>query len=223
MAGGLRPASKGRFALAIWLVVSALLWAAPAQGQPPATNEPRVSGPLYLAGLSCGDNKLKHEGKVLAKVASCVRLYEYDTLMETDVNRSFGVAWVQTTVDPMNGWCATKVRTEVILPGSVNRLGRAPNRLISRSKPGKARIKISTTADDTGLEEGSVSQDVNLYPRSLKPSLAKSGRIVRTEWNGQESRELAFVSAAEISWDVLATPEIRGGLGKMLFLKGRGC
>ena len=223
MAAGLRPGPRGRLALAIWLVVPALLIAAPALGQPSATDEPRVSGPLYLVGMSCGDDKLMHEGKPLARVDSCVRLYEFDSLMETDVTRTYGVAWVQTTIDPLNGWCATKARAEVILPNTVTRHRRAPVGEISSNKKDRVKVKLTTTADGHALENASVSQSIDVYPKSLTPRLANGGRTVRTEWRGEESDELAFVSAVEISWSILDTPQIRGGLGEMSFLKAPKC
>lgn len=223
MAAGLRPRPKGRLALAIWLVVSALLIAAPAHGQPPASHDPRVTGPLYLVGRSCGADRLAHEGEPLAKVQSCIWLYEFDMLWETDATRTFGVAWVQATVKPLNGWCATKVSTEVALPDTVNRHGRAPTRDISTKTTDRVRVKLVADADNHALQPGTIDQAFDLYRGSMKPALANHGQTVRTTWTGQESDELAFVTGAEISWQVLGTPEIRGGLGQMSFVKASNC
>ena len=223
MAAWLRPGPKGRIALAIWLVVPALLIAAPALGQPPATDEPNVNGPLHLAGMSCGHNKLKHEGKALAKVHSCVRLYEFDSVMETDVTRTFGVAWVQTNIDPLNGWCATKARAEVILPDTVSQHARVPIRQIDSNKRDRVKVKLTARADGFAIQNATIAQSIDVYPDSLDAKIADGGRIVRTEWKGEESDELAFVSAAEISWQVLDTPHIRGGLGEMSFVKTPKC
>lgn len=223
MAAGLRPGPKGRLALAIWLVVSALLIAAPAHGQPPASDDPRVTGPLYLVGKSCGGDRLTHEGEPLAKVHSCIRLYEFDMVWETDATRTFGVAWVQSTVKPLNGWCATKVSTEVALPDTVSRHGRAPARDISTKTADRVRVKLVADADHQAIQQGTIDQTFDMYPSSLKPTLANNGQTVRTTWKGQESDELAFVTGAEISWQVLQTPEIRGGLGQMSFQKDSDC
>lgn len=224
MAAGLRPKRfRGRTALAISLVWSALLVAAPALSQPPAAKDPRVTGPLYLVGMSCGDNKLKHEGDTLAAVESCIRLYEYDTLSETDVVNTYGVAWVQTSVNPVGGWCATQVETEVVLPGTVTTHATAPKKGVSPRKRDTVSVKITSSAGGAGIQDASIRQNLDVYPKSLQPEVAKNGRIVRTNWRGRESSNLAFVAAAEISWQMLDSPQIRGGLGQMRFIKAPGC
>jgi hypothetical protein len=204
-------------------VVPALLFAAPAHGQPGAGDDPRVTGPLYLVGSSCGDDRLTHEGETLAKVQSCIRLYEFDTIWETDATRTFGVAWLQSTVKPMNGWCATKVSNDVVLPETVSRHGRAPAKETSTKKPDRVRVKLIADADHNAIEVGTIAQSFDMYPVSLEPSLANRGQTIRTTWKGQESDELAFVTGTEVSWQVLQTPEIRGGLGKMSFVKSSDC
>ena len=201
----------------------ALLWAAPALGQPPATKDPRVTGPLYLAGMSCGDEKLKHEGEMLAKVASCIRLYEYDSLSEVDPTVTYGIAWVQTTVDPVNGWCATKVRSEVLLPNNVSRYSHAPTRKMTPNGRESVTVNLRSDAQKFGLSQGIVRQTIDVYPDSIESSFVRDGRVFRTQWRGEESRELAFVSAVEIGWQMLEAPQIRGGLGRMGFIKSPGC
>lgn len=69
-----------------------------------ANDQPATSGPLDRAGSQCSDQKLKHRGKVIAKVESCIWVYQFDQTMETDLLATYGVVWVQNTVDPVNGW-----------------------------------------------------------------------------------------------------------------------
>ena len=182
-----------------------------------------MSGPLTLTNSACGDDRLTHEGKPLARVESCIFLYEFDALMETDVTQTFGVAWVQTNVDPLNDWCVTSVDSELLLPDSVERYGRTPTKEISVSKRKRVNVGLTATAGGNSLATGYVGQSFDLYPKWLTSKVADKDRIVRTSWKGSESSTLAFALGAEISWSLLSAPEIRGGLGKMNFIKSKNC
>ena len=221
--GGLRSAHRaGRYVVVA--IVAAALTALPAQArQMGAAKSPRVSGPLTLAGSSCADDKALHEGKVIAVLESCIRLYEFDVAMETDLVRNYGVGWVQTTVDPINGWCATRVVSELALPGTVALHNSAPKRKLTTRKKTRARVRLNVDAEGYALEKASVSQRFDLFPRALTATVPDTKRAVRTTWRGRESSKLAFALGAEISWEVIDSPNIKGGLGRMSFVKSRRC
>ena len=225
MRGGLRRASRAQRVITIVLVASAVLAGAAARAaQTPANKAPRVSGPLSLAASSCQGTEAKHEGRTIARLESCLRLYEFDEVMEIDPLRTYGVGWVQTTVDPVNGWCATKVRSDLVLPNDVTRHSSVPARSIEPKKGGaRTTVKIVVDADGHALEEGSVAQSFKVFPKSWKPSVTNGGRTIGTTWKGRESSALAFALGAEISWEFATSPRIKGGLGNMNFVKGRGC
>jgi hypothetical protein len=223
--GARRLRGRAHRSIAIALVASFVIAGAPAHaGQTKASKNPKVTGPLALTDSACGDKRIMHEGKPLAQVESCVFLYEFDTLMETDVTQTYGVAWVQTTVDPLNGWCVTSADSELLLPSSVERHGRTPTKAMSTSKRKRVNVGLDVTAGANALEYAYIGQGFDLYPKSLSASLANGGRTVRTSWKGSESSTLFSALGAEISWPVLSSPgRIRGGLGNMNFLKKNKC
>lgn len=188
-----------------------------------ASRDPRVSGPLSLAGSKCGPDEAKHEGKTIAKVKSCLWLYEFDSTRETDLLRNYGVGWVQTTVNPVNGWCATKVDSNLNLPVDMRRHSTAPTRRVQVARASRTTVKLKVDADGHAIEKASVAQSFKIFPKSWKPTLSDDGRKIGTVWRGRESSTLAFALGAEVSWESLATPRISGGLGKMSFVKSRGC
>ncbi len=223
--GGLRPASRKRQRVAAAVATVALfVVAAPAEArQIAASKDPRVSGPLSLVGSDCGTHNATYGGTTIAKMKSCVWLYEFDEKMETDLERTYGVAWVQNTVDATNGWCATKVESNIKLPSGVERHAHAPARKLSTKKRRRTTVKLNVTADGNAIENGSVSQTFDLFPKTWTPSLANGGQTIKAAWAGRESSKLAFAMGAEISWAFLSSPSIRGGLGNMRFVKARGC
>ena len=225
--GGLRSISRKRrhLAVAIAIAVGAIFVPAPAQaGQIKASKAPQVSGPLSLADeKECLADKATYQGTTIARMNLCVWLYEFDEKMETDLTRTYGVAWVQTTVDAMNGWCATKVESNIKLPSGVKRHAYAPARKLSTKKRRRTTVKLTATANGNALDNGTVSQSFDLFPKTWTPSLANQGKTIRANWVGGESSKLAFAMGAEISWEFLSAPSIRGGLGNMRFVKSRRC
>ena len=222
--GGLRSQRRPvRYVVAALVAATAMVVPADA-GQMGAARNPRVSGPLELSGSSCAKDKAVHEGETIALLESCIWLYEYDMAMETDLLRNYGAGWVQTTVDPINGWCATKVGSELTVPAAVSVHDYAPKRKLTTKKKTRERDKLKVDAEgNAGLEEGTVSQRFDLFPRTLATSVPDTNRAVRTVWRGRESSKLAFALGAEISWELADSPSMKGGLGKMSFVKSRRC
>ena len=223
--GARRLGVKAHRSIAIALIASAFIVGTPAHAdQTRASKNPEVSGPLTITDSACGEKRLTHDGKPLAQVESCVFLYEFDELMETDVLQTYGVVWVQTTVDPLNGWCVTSADSELKLPSSVERHGRTPTKTMSTSKRKRVNVGLDATAAGNAVEYGYIGQSFDLYPKSLRAELANEGRTMRTSWKGSESSTLFSALGAEISWPALSAPgRIRGGLGNMNFLKKGKC
>ena len=221
--GGLRSAHRGRRYLTVSLLAAVLLAVPAHAGQIGASKTPRTSGPIELSATSCAKDKAIHEGQTIARLDSCIWLYEYNKAMETDPLRSYGAGWVQTTVDPVNGWCATKVGSELSVPGTVTMHNVAPkHRLVTKGKR-RARVRVKLDAEGYAVEDASIGQGFDLYPQRVSTAVPDSNRAVHTMWRGRESSKLAFAVGAEISWEALATPNIKGGLGRMRFVKSRRC
>ena len=226
--GGLRSGIRWRRFLVLACALT-LAWGFPAHaGQLRASKNPRVSGPLDLRGKTCAKDSAVHEGKTLANLQICVWLYEFDSMMETDATQTYGVGWVQTAVDPVNGWCATKIDSEMYLPDEVDPLTRAPSKKLATKKKTRVRVKLKVDADGNAAEEARISQAFNLFPATLSPTSALEDGVVRTTWKGRESSKLAFALGAEMSWgydplNPFWKPSIRGGLGHMSFVKSNRC
>ena len=222
----MRPASArppGRRALGVF---AALLLLAPSASadQTSARDEPDVSGPLELVDEGCSGGGVRHEGRRIARVMSCVRLYQFDEVMESDPLRSYGVAWVQTTVDAARGWCTKAVNTNIVLGTDIERHGRAPAQRIRIYRPRPLRVHLAADANGYGMADAWIAQRVTAFRGTLTPSTGNEGRLLRLTWAGRrQGAKLAFAMGAEISWGYFAGPEIRAGLGQMRFVKRRRC
>ncbi|MDQ4143383.1 MAG: hypothetical protein M3198_06510 [Actinomycetota bacterium] len=181
-----------------------------------------MNGPLELIASDCQADVAKHEGKTIARMYSCLRLYQYEAGSETDVLRDHGVGWIQTTVDAVHGWCAARVQSRLIVPDSLELHSSAPRHKLEPTRRERATVTVKTDAQGNGLETGSVSQSFDVFPQSLKPKVVDDRKVL-TKWEGRESARLAFALGAEVSWGLDASPSIIGGLGKMSFVKAKGC
>ncbi len=216
-----RPALRAFVALAS--VVVALTGPAAQARQLRATDEPKTSGPVSEAGSSCSGDRLEHEGETIARVESCIWVYRFDETMETDLTKTYGAVWVQNTVDPMNGWCATYIPTEITIPKGTYRHARAPRDAIKVARRKRVKTKLVVDAAGQALEPARISNGYTLFPRRLKTGSSDGGRTTRVTWSGKQSRTLAFAGGLEASWSFLGTPRFRAGFGLMKFVKSRGC
>lgn len=228
--GGLRPGldRRRRVAAAVTAVALAFGTVAPARaGQIAASKDPKVSGPLSVKDWDCLRDKARYKGTTIARMQLCVWFYEFDKTMEVDLARNYGVAWVQNTVDAVNGWCAAKVESNIKLPSNVKRHAYVPKRKVVAKKRRRATVRLEVTANGSAVEDGKVVQSFGLFPKTWTPSLANEGRTIRATWAGRESSKLAFALGAEISWaqgdEIYSSPSISGGLGSMRFVKSRRC
>lgn len=203
-------------------VLTSLFIALPAPAS--ADPEPSVTGPLRYEDGTCDAGKLTSNDETIAKFEFCIGLYTFDPLMETDLMRDYGVAWVQATVDPVRGWCAKSVRSEIRLPDDVETHARAPSRALSTRRPKRVKVNLKVDAEDHALEEGRISQRLTLYPRKVTPQTEDGGKLLRLLWQGRESSPISFATGVEMSWETLSSVEgIRGGLGRMNFVKSDRC
>lgn len=188
-----------------------------------AADQPKTSGPLSAAGSQCTDQQLKHDGETIAKVESCIWVYQLDETMETDLLYTYGAVWLQNTVDPVNGWCATKVPAEITIPQGTQRESFAPQGSTTTTRPKRVTTKLTIDAAGAAIEDGRISNDYKLYPRSMKTTSLDGGRTTRFTWSGQESDKLAFAGGVQAAWSTLAAPQFRAGFGLMNFVKTKGC
>lgn len=198
--------------LAPALLAGTLLWAAAdagavAMSQPSAKEKPTASGPLSFEDRKCEQKKEffndPDSGRETVAVAeACVLLYLYDPAAEQDSKNDYGVVWLQTTVDARNGWCATKVRSDLTITDDAELFEHDPKKILEPKRKRRVRVSVTTDGQNHGTDIGRLQQSFALRPRRLVPSLKEkaSASLFRLLWTGRTNRKLAFASGVEISW-----------------------
>lgn len=187
---------------------------------------PRAEGPLAFEGRSCGVQRVRASGTTVAVGRSCLFLYTFSASAELDPLRDYGVAWVQTELDPMNGWCATAVGTGIFLPDRLRGHARAPAGHDARS-PRPVTTVLRVDAEGSALSDASVRQGFVLHPRRLRSSLSRGRRTLVVAWEGRTDRPLAFAAGLAFSGDATASVlgrgiSFNGGLVPPLRFERRG-
>lgn len=191
--------------------VTGMLLAAPAgaASQMDATDNPEVSGELEAATENCQKRNEKHQGAVVARGKTCLRIYTYDPAAETDTERNYGVAWLQSNVNSRLGWCAAKVIANIDLPETFEVHTRAPRSMDIKRK----KVYETVLTPDAGgnaaetAEETSIRQEQILYPRNVRTRVTKETNIFRLKWRGLRDEKLGFASGVEVSWASDSTPD----------------
>ena len=173
-----------------------------------AAEDPEVTGNLELRSDDCRSQQEKDSaGNVIAQGKTCLRVYSYSPAAETDTERNYGVAWLQSNVNSRAGWCAAVVESDIDLPKVVQMESKAPKSMeLGRRKT--YETVLTTDAAGNGTEEASVKQSQILFPRSVRTSVIEDSNVVRLKWRGLENLKLGFASGAEISWPVDEEPRI---------------
>jgi hypothetical protein len=178
--------------------------AAAQNAQMSASDDPQVSGPLSLQEEKCDRKVQNYEGDKVAVARRCLRFYTYDPASESALDRDYGALWLQSTVNPVDGWCTTRTGSKIILPKDLGLHSRAPRKKRTIEERGPFTTTLDVTVEDNGAA-ASIAQDWIAYPRSLKPSLTE--RVFKLGWGGKTGAKLAFAHGIEISWTMSSPPE----------------
>jgi hypothetical protein len=167
-----------------------------------AREAPEVSGPLSRQSLECQTQRERFEGNVVAVGRTCLRIFILDPNSETDVDRDYGVVWLQSTLDSSGGWCATKVLSDVNLPHDVTIERRVPRGLTEIGRRKRLTSRLVASANGSASTNGEVKQTYTAFPNSIRTSVQHAEfQVFRLRWLGSDERKLGFASGAEISWD----------------------
>ena len=198
----------GTKVVVLTLVLSLVALPAPAATQMDAGDDPEVSGSLELQSDDCRRQEEKDDaGEVIARGKTCLRVYGYDPASETDSDRNYGVVWLQSNVNSMNGWCTARVFSDVDLPNVVRVESKAPKSMTL----GRRKIfetVLTTNAAGNGAEEASVRQSQILYPEAVRVRVLEDSNLFRLRWVGLRNVKLGFASGVEVSWPVDEDPRI---------------
>jgi hypothetical protein len=209
-------------------LAASLFLAAPAHAeQLKAGAEPKVSDNLESQGKKCATEKDKHDGVVVAVVKACQRFYTLDTAAETDEGRDYGVLWLQSTIAPKPGWCATSGSSDIVFPSRVALVSKTPDAEELAKKPKKLKTSLSVDAEGNASTPGSISQTSTLYPDKQVPSVKKREKSTkfRLKWTGSSGEKLAFVSGVQVAWasDEGPPKRTRFGLRKYSLVEKEEC
>lgn len=212
------------------VALALVTWAAPAGAvQLDAHDDPKVSDNMTLGGKKCATERDKNEGEVVAVIHSCQRFYVLDPSSEDDPDRDYGAFWLQSTIAPRAGWCATKVASDMVFPSSSKVISRAPSASATIDEAHRLRTKLTIGAHGHAQTPGSISQASRAYPDDLTPLLSrdadKGTTRFRLLWTGSNSHVLALVSGVQLSWSVDAGPPktTRFGLRKYTLQQKDSC
>lgn len=209
---------KTRFC-AVLLVGALLVPLTAAKAQMAVGDPPAVSGPMSLGRAKCSTETVIDVAseKEAARVRLCSWLIRFSPFAENDGDRNYGFTWAQSTVRPLNGFCALRVSTRIRLPHREGRVHkRTPRRSLTITAPITKTVRLRTTAAGHSSRVGSASQSFTLYPRNLETSYFRNdwGRVYDTTWRGKTPRKVAFATGLAISW--------RAGLGAPTFVPSVG-
>lgn len=158
---------------------------------------PNVSGPLIRTGGNCDSGRERAGGQVAVVMRACSDVYGFKAGKETDPTRDYDVIWLQTSVEPRNGFCATDVTSTLTVPKGTRIERKAP-----RYKRTDERIRYQTrlvaTAGGSAVRNGVVKQGFGLLPRVMDPTVV--GRTFTLEWRGRTAKTLAFAMGVEVSY-----------------------
>lgn len=163
-----------------------------------ARDRPNVSGPLIHAAGSCDSGRERTSGGTVAVLLrACSDVYGFKAGKETDPNRDYNVIWLQTYVDPRNGFCATDVTSTLKAPRGT-RIERKAPRKIRTDERVRVQTRLVAKAGGSAVNNGVVKQGFALHPRIMDPTL--DGRKLTLEWRGHTSKPLAFALGVEVSY-----------------------
>lgn len=222
-------ASRGLTVAVTTLVLSMMLGASPAVAeQLKAKDDPKTSDNMTLGGRKCSRARDKHDGKTIAIIHSCQRFYLLDATSEDDADRDYGVFWLQSTIDPSPGWCATSVSSDIVFGADAAKVvSTVPVDTLNTEKPARLKTVLQVDADDHASQEGRISQISRLYPDGIDGDLSRDGdkRRFRLTWSGSNDHQLALVSGVQVSWNTTDGPPktTRFGLRKYTLVEKDSC
>jgi hypothetical protein len=180
-----------------------------------AKTEPKVSDNLESQGKKCATERDKHDGVVVAVVKACQRFYTLDTASETNESRDYGAFWLQSTIDPKPGWCATSGSSDIVFPARLVLVSKTPEAEETTKKSKRLKTELIVDAGGNASTAGSISQSSTLYPDKQTPSVTRKEKNtrLRLKWTGSSGEKLAFVSGVQISWSAEEGPPQRTRFG----------
>ena len=221
--------SRGLTVAAATLVLGLGVGTVPAAAeQLDAKNDPKTSDNVTLAGRKCATERDKKDGEVVAVIHSCQRFYLLDATAEDDGARDYGAFWLQSTIDPAPGWCASSVASDMVFSSTAAKVvSTSPAEAVATAEASRLKTVLDLDANDHATQAGRISQASRQYPDGLTPDVTKAdGKTrFRLTWNGSNGHVLALVSGLQVSWKTDDGPPktTRFGLRKYTLRQKNNC
>jgi hypothetical protein len=199
-------------AAVVSLLLAATTFVAPeaSAAQLNASENPNVSGPLDLAEKECEfDRRETETGDLVANVKSCVYFYFFDDSEEEDDASDYGVAWFQSNVNPVKGWCTLRFRSQVPVPSGSTLTALQPRGVKKINAPAKFTTNLKVDAEGAATENGRVKKNAKLYPEKVRSRVLQQGSKVRFSWTGSSPKRLGFAFGFELAWDAGTSPNLQ--------------
>lgn len=196
--------------LSITLALALALFVGNAHGAPVQMDpevEPTITGPLapssqsYIAEGSprCKRQATRFEGQTVGVTRICFSTYRFDPAEESDVERDYGVWWVQATLTPKNGWCAKRFKAELDLESNEVHAFTGKDLSAGNSRDVAAFLKVN--ADGFSSTNATVKKTYTLHPDSITGSLVKTDNTLKLVWRGATKKKtVALAGGVEGSW-----------------------
>ena len=206
--------------LALIVLVGALaLMPLTAGAQMSPRNKPTKVGPLTFdgdtyVGPNCKDGKFRRNGttgEVTSNWTFCTYFYRYSPAEDNNSNRNFGAMWISTRVKPTNGWCASRVISQlgVQTSGTGNVINRAPQGDgMEANNSRSVQTRLVVDAGGSGSTNAVLKKDWTLRPGELKIRKFNQGGFtnLRLNYHGPTRASTAFAAAFEMSWPQNGNP-----------------
>jgi hypothetical protein len=137
----------------------------------------------------------------------CWTFYSFDPNAETDVARNYGAWWIQSIVKPKNGWCVSRVVTQLSM-GAESTLHAISGRDFTTEKARRISPKIKIDAEGYADEPASIQQSLKLLPRKMTTRLARESNNLKIVWTGATRRAVASAGGVEGSWAASSGPPV---------------
>ena len=205
----MRKLSVGGALLIAMSLVGSASANAPKPKQLDAKTRPSTIGPIELIDSQCSSATHASGGSTVATSKTCLYLYGMEQLSELDVLNDYSVAWLQTNIQGMGGWCATSVKNRISIEGEISVVDQTPADGTGAPTGRKITPSVTITAGGLAPEPGTVYQSFRLYPDKMKSDVQAVDTDTTTatlSWTGKQSKKLGFASGLAYSWNLLDGP-----------------
>jgi len=176
-------------------------------------DKPTTVGPLSFdgdtyAGRDCKDGRFRRSGtgsQVTSKWTFCTFFFRYSTAQDNNSNRDFGAMWLATRVNPTNGWCISRVISQlgVQTSGSGNVINRAPQgNSLTANRSRNVRTRLLVDAAGEGSTKSVLRKSWTLHRGDVDIRRFTQGGFtnLRLNYSGRTKKTAAFASAFQMSW-----------------------